>query len=162
MYVHESITGSKPQFYRRLAEMLEALIGHESDQLANLCNAAALLGCQLPQINWVGFYLHRQGQLTLGPFHGLPACTQISVGTGVCGTAAASRQVVVVPDVHAFPGHIACDSASRSEIVVPILDSAGELFAVLDVDSPVLDRFDAADASGLAAIASLLSRYIAG
>lgn len=166
MYVHEAIAGPKPEFYRQLLQMLDGLLTGESDQLANMCNAAALLGCQLPEINWVGFYLHHgevdDGQLTLGPFHGKPACTRIAVGTGVCGAAAARLQTVIVPDVHAFPGHIACDAASRSEIVVPVFDPAGGLFAVLDVDSPVLARFDAADAAGLEAIAALLTSHIAG
>jgi len=160
MYRHTKITGTKPEFYRRLAATLDELLAGEPDQLANLCNAAALLGCQLERINWVGFYLCRDGQLMLGPFWGLPACTRIALGSGVCGQAAAQRQTVIVPDVALFPGHIACDSASRSEIVVPVLGADGELFGVLDVDSPDLDRFDEADAQGLAAVAAVLARRL--
>jgi len=160
MYVHEAIRGPKPDFYRRLAAAMEELLSHEPDQLANLCNAAGLLGCQLEDINWVGFYLHQDGVLTLGPYQGLPACTRIAVGSGVCGTAAAEQRTVVVPDVHAFPGHIACDAASRSEIVVPVLAPDGSLFGVLDVDSPELARFDEQDAVGLEEIAGVVARYV--
>lgn len=161
MYVHREIKGPKPQFYAELAGQLDELLAGETDQLANLCNAAALFGCHLPEINWVGFYLHRDGELRLGPFWGRPACTRIPIGGGVCGTAAAGRETVVVPDVTAFPGHIACDSASRSEIVVPIIDAGGNLFGVLDVDSPVLARFDEDDASGLGECVRVIRRRVA-
>ncbi len=161
MYVHQFIPGPKPQFYARLAAILDDLLSREPDQLANLCNAAALLGAHLPEVNWVGFYLSRDGELVLGPFQGRPACTRIPVGQGVCGTAAARRETVVVPDVEAFPGHIACDGASRSEIVTPVLGPGGDLFAVLDIDSPVLRRFDEEDAAGLAAVARVIERRVA-
>ena len=138
----------KSELYRDLAASLESLLAGESDALANLANASALLAQALARINWCGFYLLRGEELVLGPFQGKPACVRIPVGKGVCGTAAARRETVVVPDVNAFPGHIACDAASRSEIVVPILQD-GVLRGVLDVDSPALGRFDAADREGL-------------
>lgn len=131
-----------------------ALVQGERDAIANAANLSALLAHRLPDINWVGFYLMREGELVVGPFQGKPACVRIAVGRGVCGTAAARRQTVVVPDVHAFPGHIACDSASNSEIVVPLLRN-GVVLGVLDVDSPRFDRFDADDQAGLEAIAAL-------
>jgi GAF domain-containing protein len=134
--------------YRDLATSLGSLLAGESDALANLANASALLAQALTRINWCGFYLLRGEELVLGPFQGKPACVRIPVGKGVCGTAAARRETLVVPDVNAFPGHIACDAASRSEIVVPILRD-GVLRGVLDVDSPALGRFDAADREGL-------------
>ena len=123
---------------------VEALLGGERDWLANLANVAALLPAHLQDINWAGFYLWRQGELVLGPFQGHPACVRIAEGRGVCGQAAARRTTVVVKDVHEFPGHIACDSRSRSEIVVPLLNDA-TLLGVLDIDSPSLARFDDAD-----------------
>jgi GAF domain-containing protein len=138
----------KPGIYRDLAASLEALLSGESDALANLANASALVAEALDRVNWCGFYLLRGEELVLGPFQGRNACVRIALGRGVCGTAAQKRETVVVPDVHAFPGHIACDSASRSEIVVPILE-AGRLRGVLDVDSPDLDRFDEEDRRGL-------------
>ena len=128
-------------FYRDLGASLASLLEGESDALANLANASALLAEALPRVNWCGFYLLRGGELVLGPFQGKPACVRIPVGKGVCGTAAARRQTVLVPDVNAFPGHIACDAGSRSEIVVPII-AAGTLAGVLDIDSPGLARFD--------------------
>ena len=131
-----------------------ALVQGEHDAVANAANLSALLAHRLPDINWVGFYLMRDGELVVGPFQGKPACVRIAVGRGVCGTAAARRQTVVVPDVHAFPGHIACDAASNSEIVVPLLRN-GVVLGVLDVDSPRFDRFDADDQAGLEAIAAL-------
>ncbi len=131
-----------------------ALVQGEHDAIANAANLSALLAHRLPDINWVGFYLMREGELVVGPFQGKPACVRIAVGRGVCGTAAARRQTIVVPDVHAFPGHIACDAASNSEIVVPLLRN-GVVLGVLDVDSPRFDRFDADDQAGLEAIAAL-------
>ncbi|HEY3123087.1 MAG TPA: GAF domain-containing protein [Thermoanaerobaculia bacterium] len=131
-----------------MAASLASLLEGEGDALANLANASALLAGALERINWSGFYLLRADELVLGPFQGKPACVRISLGKGVCGTAAARRETLVVPDVHAFPGHIACDEASRSEIVVPIL-AGGQLRGVLDVDSPETDRFDAEDREGL-------------
>jgi GAF domain-containing protein len=134
--------------YRDLSASLESLLDGEVDALANLANASALLSGALDRINWCGFYLLRGDELVLGPFQGRPACVRIPLGKGVCGTAAARRETLVVADVTAFPGHIACDEASRSEIVVPILDG-GVLRGVLDVDAPKRDRFDAADRAGL-------------
>ncbi len=150
-------TDDKSLFYKALLHLLENLTAEEPDWLANLANAAALLGHQLADINWVGFYLHKQGELVLGPFQGKPACTHIAIGDGVCGTAAKTKQTLVVPDVDAFPGHISCDAASRSEIVAPIVAADGQLLAVLDIDSPVRERFDAEDASGLEQIAKHLA-----
>ena len=141
--------------YRQLAADLAALLSGERDSIANLANTAALLFEALPRVNWAGFYLLRGPQLVLGPFQGKPACVRIALGRGVCGTAAEQRRTQVVPDVHAFPGHIACDSASRSEVVVPLL-ADGRLLGVLDVDSPEPGRFDALDAEGLERIAQVL------
>src|SRR5262245_30741236 len=138
----------KPALYRDLAKSLESLLEGETDALANLANAAGLLGATLERTNWSGFYLLRSGELVLGPFQGKPACVRIELGKGVCGTAAQRGATLVVPDVLAFPGHIACDSARRSEIVVPILQN-GTLRGVLDVDAPEKDRFDDEDRAGL-------------
>jgi L-methionine (R)-S-oxide reductase len=139
---------SRDARYGDLAVSLESLLAGEVDALANLANAAAHLAQALERINWCGFYLLRGGELVLGPFQGKPACVRIPVGKGVCGTAAARRETLIVPDVEAFPGHIACDAASRSEIVVPILE-AGRLRGVLDLDSPERSRFDDVDRKGL-------------
>jgi GAF domain-containing protein len=138
----------KSVFYRDLAASLAGLLEGETDALANLANASALLAQALERINWCGFYLLRGGDLVLGPFQGKPACVRIPLGKGACGTAAARAETVVVPDVNAFPGHIACDAASRSETVVPLVEN-GEIRGVLDVDSPDLARFDAVDREGL-------------
>lgn len=137
-----------------LLQQLHGLLAGESDCVANAANCSALLASYLSDINWLGFYFRRDDELVLGPFQGLPACVRIPVGRGVCGTAAASGETQVVPDVMAFPGHIACDAASRSEVVVPIF-AGDEVAAVLDVDSPVPDRFTAADVQLLEAAASL-------
>ena len=150
----------KPALYRDLAKSLESLLEGERDSLANLANAAGLLATTLERTNWCGFYLLRSGELVLGPFQGKPACVRIALGNGVCGTAAAKRETLVVPDVHAFPGHIACDTASRSEIVVPILDG-GVLRGVLDVDSPEKGRFDDEDRAGLEDFVRVLTPRIA-
>ncbi|NLY54865.1 MAG: GAF domain-containing protein [Firmicutes bacterium] len=150
-------TDDKALFYKAVQHLLATLVADEPDWLANLANAAALLGHQLRDINWVGFYIYKQGELVLGPFQGKPACTHIPLGSGVCGTAAQKRETIIVPNVDEFPGHIACDAASRSEIVVPIINSAGKLLGVLDVDSPVLERFDEQDAAGLEAFAQRLA-----
>jgi L-methionine (R)-S-oxide reductase len=139
---------SKAGRYEEMTRSLESLLDGESDALANLSNAAALLARSLDRINWCGFYLVRGSELVLGPFQGKPACVRIPVGKGVCGTAAARLETLVVPDVNRFPGHIACDPASRSEIVVPILES-GALRGVLDVDAPEPARFDEEDRTGL-------------
>ncbi len=142
---------AKPQAYADLLAQAKALLEGERDATANAANLAALLFHGLPELNWAGFYWMKDGGLVLGPFQGRPACVRIALGKGVCGTAAAGRRTVVVPDVHAFPGHIACDSASESEIVVPVL--VGErLLGVLDLDSPRLARFDDEDARGLEAL----------
>jgi L-methionine (R)-S-oxide reductase len=138
----------KDVLYRDLAAALLGLLDGETDALANLSNASGLLAQSLEGINWCGFYLLRGGELVLGPFQGKPACVRIPIGKGVCGTAAQRRQTLVVPDVANFPGHIACDAASRSEIVVPILQN-GELRGVLDVDAPEVARFDDEDREGL-------------
>lgn len=153
MHTMTQLPADKPTAYAELETSLRALLEGEHDPVANAANLAALLFWSLPQLNWAGFYLvePRRGDLLLGPFQGKPACVRIPIGRGVCGTAAARRETVVVPDVHVFPGHIACDSASNSEIVVPIVRE-GELLGVLDLDSPVPSRFDDADARGLEAL----------
>jgi GAF domain-containing protein len=137
-----------PAAYRELSAQLAALLADERDGLANCANLAALLYEVLPELNWAGFYFLRGDELVLGPFQGKVACVRIVLGRGVCGSAARERRTIVVPDVHAFPGHIACDAASRSEIVVPLLQGE-RLLGVLDLDSPSEARFDAEDAAGL-------------
>lgn len=151
--------GSKSQRYAALCEQLAAVLSGESDSLANLANASALLAEGMDRINWCGFYLLRGSDLVLGPFQGKPACVRIPLGKGVCGAAAKERQTLVVPDVDQFPGHIACDAASRSEIVVPIL-AAASLRGVLDLDSPELRRFDREDQSGLEAFVRTLTPLV--
>lgn len=146
---------SKSETYRQLLAQLAAVFAGERDGLANLANMSALLYSSLPDLNWAGFYLVRDGGLVLGPFQGKVACVRIALGRGVCGTAAERRETVIVPDVHAFPGHIACDSASHSEIVVPLI-SGERLLGVLDLDSPQLARFDQDDAKNLNVAAQLL------
>ena len=143
--------------YGRLAQELSALLAGERDLIANAANTAALIYEALPEVNWAGFYFLKDGELVVGPFQGKPACVRIALGRGVCGTAAAERRTLLVPDVHAFPGHIACDAASRSEIVIPLLAGA-TLLGVLDIDSPRTARFDAADATGLGELAA---RFVA-
>lgn len=146
--------------YKRLLNQLEALTRDVPHFIANLANASALLFETLPDLNWAGFYLKEEnGTLVLGPFQGRPACIEIPVGKGVCGAAAAQKRTLVVPDVHAFPGHIACDGASNSEIVVPLLFE-DRVMGVLDLDSPLLDRFDESDREGLEAFAALLCRVL--
>lgn len=149
----------KPELYRSLAESARALVVDEPDTVANMANLAALIWQFLPGLNWAGFYRVVDGGLVLGPFIGKPACIRIAMGQGVCGTAAASRQTQLVPDVHAFPGHIACDAASRSELVVPVLRE-GQVIAVIDLDSPELSRFDAQDAAGIEALARTIAPAI--
>jgi L-methionine (R)-S-oxide reductase len=139
---------TKKDFFAGFNRQLESVLAGERDWVCNLANTSALLMQTLPDLNWAGFYLLKGSDLVLGPFQGKVACVRIPVGKGVCGTAAARRATVVVPDVHAFPGHIACDSASNSEIVIPLL-CEGRLLGVLDLDSPKLNRFDADDAHGL-------------
>lgn len=148
-----------PVNYSVLAQQLQALTDGVPYEVANLANSAALLWQTLPDINWVGFYKMEDGALVLGPFQGRPACIRISVGKGVCGTAVAEDTVQLVPDVHAFPGHITCDSASRSEIVLP-LHKAGRVWGVLDIDSPSLGRFTQEDQAGLTLVAAVLERFL--
>ncbi|MFT8309617.1 MAG: GAF domain-containing protein [Sporolactobacillus sp.] len=140
-------------------QVLESLIKDESNQIANLANASAWLNECLDTINWVGFYLTEDNELVLGPFQGKTACVRITMGKGVCGTAAQKREILRVPDVHEFPGHIACDAASRSEIVIPLIKD-GELLGVLDIDSPVCDRFSEDDQQFLEAYAETLVAYL--
>ncbi len=152
-------TLAKAAAYAELTGELDALLTGEPDGIANAANAAAAIYHSLPDLNWAGFYFLRDGELVLGPFQGRPACVRIPLGRGVCGTAAAERRSVLVPDVHAFPGHIACDVASRSELVVPLLTEDG-LIGVLDLDSPFAARFDAADQAGCEALAAVLVRHL--
>lgn len=146
--VNVDATQPKPVLYATLVQELRALVEGETDVTANLANAASLLFYALPQINWAGFYLLKGDTLVVGPFQGKPACVRIALGKGVCGTAAVRRAAVIVPNVQEFPGHIACDSASNSEIVVPMIRGS-ELIGVLDIDSPVFERFDEEDRKGL-------------
>jgi len=153
------MTASKPALYREIAEQLAALLAGEPDFIANAANMAALLYHGLPDLNWAGFYFRREAELLLGPFPGKPACVRIPIGQGVCGAAAARGATVLVPDVHDFPGHIACDPVSRSELVVPLLPAlagmAGEILGVLDLDSPLLARFDEIDREGCERLVAL-------
>ena len=153
------ISADRDKFYKIMITRLEGLLSSESDWLANLSNAAALLYTNLEDINWAGFYLMKKEELVLGPFQGKTACTRIKQGKGVCGTAAAEMRTQLVPDVHLFPGHIACDSASNSEIVVPLIKD-GTVFGVLDIDSPIKNRFDELDAKYLQLFADKLNKYI--
>jgi len=155
MFVVQTSASEKPALYRQIAQQLTSLFEGERDGLANAANFSALLFQALPALNWCGLYLLRGQELVLGPFQGKVACVRIALGRGVCGTAAQRRETVLVPDVHAFPGHIACDAASRSEVVVPLLKD-GQLLGVLDLDSPEPARFDADDAAGLEAAVRIL------
>src|SRR5450432_562946 len=146
--------GTKAGLHSELLSQARALLAGERDATANAANLAALVFHPLPDLNWAGFYWMKEGELVLGPFQGKVACVRIALGKGVCGTAAQRRETIVVPDVHAFPGHIACDSASRSEIVVPLI-VGGKVIGVLDLDSPLPGRFDAADKEGLEAAVRL-------
>ena len=148
-----------PMMYRDLASALEGLIAGETDAIANMANAAALIWETLPDVNWVGFYRNLGEELVLGPFQGRPACIRIKFGEGVCGVAAQTRQVQRVEDVHAFASHIACDSASNSEIVVPLIRD-GELIGVLDIDSPKLSRFTEEDQAGCVRLGEILSKVL--
>lgn len=159
MFTQSSYSGSPTEQYALLAKQLDALLVGETDAIANLSNASALLNQFLDTINWCGFYLHKNDELLLGPFQGLPACVHIAIGRGVCGTAAAKQETIVVKDVHAFPGHIACDAASQSEIVVPIIIE-GTLFGVLDIDSPIQNRFSDDDRKGIEHFVQVLTKHL--
>lgn len=153
MFTASTLTGSKPDQYAQLLEQARGLMYGEHDRIANAANLSALLFNSLPELNWAGFYFFDGTELVVGPFQGLPACVRIPLNRGVCGAAASSGQTQRVDDVHAFEGHIACDAASRSEIVVPLLRD-GQLVGVLDIDSPLPGRFDADDQAGIEAIAA--------
>jgi L-methionine (R)-S-oxide reductase len=148
------MTRSKSEVYRELAAQLGALLAGEADRVANAANMAALIYHGLPDLNWAGFYFRQNSELVLGPFQGKPACLRIPIGKGVCGTAALRGASVLVPDVHDFPGHIACDPVSRSELVVPLIE-AGEVSGVLDLDSPLAGRFDEVDQAGCEQLVAL-------
>lgn len=152
-------TRPKPEFYRELAAAADALTAGEPDGVANMANLAALIWQLVPDLNWAGFYRLVEEELVLGPFCGKPACIRIPLGRGVCGTAAATGTTQLVADVHAFPGHIACDAASRSELVVPVVRD-GSVVAVIDLDSPLPARFDADDQAGFEALAALVASRI--
>ena len=151
--------GGKAGVYDDLSGQIDSLLTGETDITANLANSAAAIYHGLPALNWAGFYLLRGSELVLGPFQGRPACVRIPIGKGVCGAAAERRASVLVSDVHEFPGHIACDSASRSELVVPLI-SGGVLIGVLDLDSPLLARFDALDQAGCEALVAIILRHL--
>lgn len=160
MFAANALAGTKPEQYAQLIEQARALLAGERDRIANAANLSALVAHALPDLNWVGFYLYDGRELVVGPFQGLPACVRIPLDQGVCGAAARTRQTQRVADVHAFPGHIACDAASRSELVVPLLRGE-ELIGVFDLDSPIPDRFDEDDQRGLEAIAALFVESLA-
>ena len=150
MFISQALNeaATKAELYSNLRAQLRSLLAEERDLIANAANLSALLYHLIPDLNWAGFYFYKNGELVLGPFQGQPACVRIAIGKGVCGTAAEQRQTILVDNVHDFPGHIACDSASNSEIVVPILKDE-QLIGVLDIDSPSVGRFDEEDAKGL-------------
>ncbi len=150
---------SKSELYRDLVDAARALTADKPDAMANMANLSALIWQFVPRLNWAGFYRMVDGALVLGPFQGKPACIRIALGQGVCGTAAASGATQLVPNVHAFPGHIACDGASQSELVVPVIRD-GAVIAVIDLDSPELNRFDADDAAGIEALAQAIAAAI--
>ncbi|MBB3343864.1 GAF domain-containing protein [Luteimonas sp. RC10] len=154
MFTSTPLSGSKADQYAALAAQARALLHGESDPIANAANLSALVYHALPDLNWVGFYFYDGTELVVGPFQGLPACVRIPLDKGVCGAAARTRQTQRIDDVHAFPGHIACDAASRSEVVVPLVDG-DRLIGVFDLDSPLPARFDADDQAGLEALAQL-------
>ena len=147
----------KPELYRELASQIAAVVEGETDLVANMANVAAMIFHSVPGLNWAGFYLLKGGELVLGPFQGKPACVRIAFGRGVVGTAAEKRNVIRVADVNQFPGHIACDTASKSELVVPLLGDDSHLLGVLDIDSPELDRFDADDEAGFRTIGKIIA-----
>lgn len=151
----ENVTAS----YKTLAKQVDALLTGETNRYANLSNASALLNQFFDRINWIGFYLMEEGELVLGPFQGLPACVRIKVGKGVCGTAVKQQTSIVVPDVEAFPGHIVCDAASRSEIVIPLIKDH-QVIGVLDIDSPYVNRFTETDRIGLEYVVNTLLKHL--
>jgi L-methionine (R)-S-oxide reductase len=157
---YDFMSNEKTAFYRLLNKQAQALIEQETDLIANMANLSALLFNQLSDVNWAGFYIMRQGELVLGPFQGQVACVRIAVGKGVCGTAVETGQVQLVKDVHEFPGHIACDAASNSEIVLPLRHN-GDIIAVLDIDSPSLARFDTDDQAGLEQLIHQFEQHLA-
>ncbi|EGA90740.1 hypothetical protein GPDM_03800 [Planococcus donghaensis MPA1U2] len=159
MFTQTNYSGNSIDQYTMLSKQLDALLEGEKNSIANLSNASALLNQFLERINWVGFYLMEEGELVLGPFQGLPACVRIPVGKGVCGTAVADKRTMLVEDVQAFPGHIACDAATRSEIVVPLMKE-DQVIGVLDIDSPELDRFTKDDQQGLELFANVLMKHL--
>ena len=159
MFTHINYEGPIAEQYNTLAKQLDALLTGESDRIANLSNASALLNQFLPNINWVGFYVLQGDELVLGPFQGLPACVRIPIGRGVCGTAIGKEETIVVKDVHDFPGHIACDAASQSEIVIPLIKE-GQVIGVLDIDSPIVNRFSKEDQEGLELFVKTLLLHI--
>ena len=159
MFSSTTLTGSKPEQYAQLAAQADALLAGEHDRIANAANLSSLVYHALPDLNWVGFYFFDGTELVVGPFQGLPACVRIPLDRGVCGAAARTRQTQRIADVHAFPGHIACDAASRSELVVPLVRD-GTLLGVFDLDSPVPDRFGVEDQAGLETIAALFVRSL--
>ena len=159
MFTKIQYDGSVAEQYTMLSNQLDALLTGETDQIANLSNASALLNVFLSDVNWVGFYVMKDGELVLGPFQGLPACVRIPVGRGVCGTAVSKKETMVVEDVHAFPGHIACDAASNSEIVIPLIKNE-EVIGVLDIDSPIKNRFSPEDKSGLEQFVAVLMSHL--
>ncbi len=157
--IHTDPTLPKAQVYAELAASAKALVSGEPDAIANMANLAALVWMSVPDLNWAGFYRVIEGELVLGPFIGKPACIRIPLGQGVCGTAAATGATQLVPDVHQFPGHIACDAQSRSELVVPVIVN-GTVRAVIDLDSPELNRFDSADATGIENLAAIVAAFL--
>ncbi|EMI10736.1 GAF domain-containing protein [Anoxybacillus salavatliensis] len=159
MFHAQTYTGTREENYALVIDQLKALISDEKNVVANLANASALLNYFLHDINWVGFYITEGNELVLGPFQGLPACVRIPFGKGVCGTAAAEKRTVRVADVHTFPGHIACDAASQSEIVVPMIKD-GRVIGVLDIDSPIKNRFDEVDEQYLQQFVETLIQYV--
>lgn len=159
MFTKQAYSASLEENYALLAKQLDALLDGETNQIANLSNASALLNQFLDDTNWVGFYLIEDGELVLGPFQGLPACVRIAVGRGVCGTAVAKNETQRIEDVHAFPGHIACDAASNSEIVIPLVKD-GEVIGVLDIDSPSKGRFTEQDQAGLETFVAHLVKHL--
>ena len=159
MFQVTTYSGDKTKDYQLLLKQLKALSEGETDEITLLANASALLNQCLDQVNWVGFYIWKEGELVLGPFQGLPACTRIAYGKGVCGTAVKERKTVRVADVTQFPGHIACDAASQSEIVIPMIID-GNIYGVLDIDSPITDRFDEIDQQYLEEFVTIIEHHL--